>query len=279
MGGFVKLTTVMEALMVAGALSACVGNGWQASDPSGADAREGRRAGEGPGRDNPAQAVVQPPMRQVPLVVVHSEVSLQLLAKGRKIPFQRPKDCLLQSRRLEKKGELTRSDWVFVGYGLTVPALGWDHYQHRDVRGKTVVMLAGAPPIPDGAAVSSAAALNHPLERSLGHWRGKFENARRHGAVAALIVQAVPEGVPLGEGPENFDVVIANVPGESPDTLAVYGWVREKNLSAGLKRAGLRWDSLRKRAAAADFSPVALPVQGNIQWANRWQELEIAIPQ
>ncbi len=276
-----KLPKILGILGAALSLGACVGNGWSVSDTSAGAGGAGRSAGEpGPGRDERNRPPVPSPMHPVALVEVHSEVALQLLVKGKKIPLHAPEDFRLQSRRLDKKGELRRSDWVFVGYGLTVSALGWDHYRNADVRGKTVVMLAGAPPIPDGAAVSSAEALAHPLGRSLGHWRGKFENARRHGAAAAIIVaQAGKGGLAPGETPEDFDGVMANLGSDAPDPLAVFGWVPEDRLAGWLKRAGLRWETLRKRAAAADFVPVPLPVQGNFQWANRWRELELSVPQ
>ena len=269
---------VLGAMLV---LGGCVGGAWQNPEAAGA-AGQDRWQGGGPaaaGQHNQAASTVPLPMRQVPLVVVHSDVALQLSVKGKKIPLRSPEDFVLQSHRLEKKGELRHSEWVFVGYGLTVPALGWDSYRHHDVSGKTVVILSGAPPIPDGTAVSSAAALNHPFERGLGHWRSKLDNARRHGAAAAIIVHGGPEGGAIRDAAEVFDGVIASVPAEAPDTLAVYGWVPENRLVAWLRRGGVRWESLRRRAAAADFTPVSLPVQGNIQWNNRWRELEISIPQ
>ena len=268
---------VLGAMLV---LGGCVGSAWQNPEAAGSAGQERWPGGAAAaGRSERTVAAVPLPMRQVRLVVVHSDVSLQLSVKGKKIPLHSPEDFVLQSHRLEKKGELHRSEWVFVGYGLTVPALGWDSYRHQDVSGKTVVMLSGAPPIPDGTAVSSAAAFNHPLERGLGHWRSKLDNARRHGAAAAILVQAGPEGGALRHAAEAFDGVIAPAPGEAPDTLAVYGWVPENRLAAWLKRGGVRWDSLRRRAAAADFAPVPLPVLGDIQWNNRWRELEISIPQ
>lgn len=261
-------------------LGGCMGGAWQSPETAGSAGQERWPGGaSAAGQGDKAVSAVPLPTRQISLAVVHSEVSLQLSVRGKKIPLHSPEDFVLQSRRLEKKGEIRRSEWIFVGYGLTVPALGWDSYRHRDVSGKTVVMLPGAPPIPDGTAVSSAAALSHPLERGLGHWRSKLDNARRHGAAAAIIVQAGQEGGAFRNAAESFDGVVATVPQEAPDTLAVYGWVPENRLAAWLKRAGVRWESLRRRAAADDFTPVSLPLQGDIRWSNRWQELEISIPQ
>ena len=41
------------------------------------------------------------------------------------------------------------SDIVFVGYGVVAPEYGWDDYKDVDVRGKTILMLAGDPAVPD----------------------------------------------------------------------------------------------------------------------------------
>lgn len=257
-------------------LGGCMASPWQSPETSGTAGPEAWKVGAPTaGRGATALPVA---MRQVPLVVVHSDVSLLLSIKGRKMPLRSPDDFVMQSRRLERKGELHHSEWVFVGYGLTVPALGWDSYRHRDVHGKTVVMLSGAPPIPDGTSVSSAAAYSHPMERGLGHWRSKLDNARRHGASAVIIVQS-GQRADFHKAAEMFDGVIAPALAETPDTLAVYGWVPEIRFGNWLRRAGVRWDRLRRQAAAADFSPVTLPIHGDIQWNNRWGDLEISIPQ
>jgi hypothetical protein len=100
----------------------------------------------------PSKTTVTQP---VSLLLFHSTAALQLRIKGRLFTLKSPEDFILQSHRQEKSLQVPASDWVFVGYGVTVPALGLDNYQNTDVRGKTVVMLSGAPLIPDGTMVSS----------------------------------------------------------------------------------------------------------------------------
>ncbi len=221
-----------------------------------------------------------PPVRQVPLIVMHSEVALQLLIKGRKVALQSPDDFILQSRRLEKSLSLAHSDWVFVGYGVTVPALGWDSYQNQDMHGKTVVMLAGAPAIPDGVQVSSQAVLSHPVAPNLGHWRTKFDNAQRHGAAMAIILHdPKAEGMGYERLSEFQEVVMAASAGAGSDTLMAYGWMPEARVANWLKRAGLRWDVLKRKAGQANFTPIDLPIQSQLQMTNRWREMDVAVPQ
>ncbi len=220
------------------------------------------------------------PIRRISLVVLHSEATLQLLIKSRKVTLRSPDDFILQSRRLEKTLSLDNSDWVFVGYGVTVPALGWDNYQNRDMHGKTVIMLAGAPPIPDGTQVSSQAALRHPVASNLGHWRTKFDNAQRHGAALAIILHDPKiEGAGYDRLFEFQDVVMAAPAQETPETLMAFGWMPEARAVNWLKRAGVRWDTLKQKAGMANFSPIDLPIQSHLQLANHWREMDITVPQ
>ena len=223
-------------------------------------------------------AALPAPIRQVPLVVLHSEPELQLLTKGRKLALHSPEDFVLQSRRLEKSLSLDHAAWVFVGYGVTVPALGWDSYQNRDMHGKTVVMLSGAPAIPDGLQVSSQALLSHPVAPNLGHWRSKFENAERHGAAMAIILHDPKvEGVSYDELSEFQEMVmVAPAGGEA---MVAFGWMPEARVAGWLKRAGIRWDTLKRQAGAAHFSPVELPVASRLQMTNRWRDMEVSVPQ
>ncbi|HEX8233385.1 MAG TPA: M28 family metallopeptidase [Caulobacteraceae bacterium] len=65
---------------------------------------------------------------------------------------------------------------VFVGYGVAAPAFGRDDYKGLDVRGKIVVMLAGAPKAIPGE------------ERAHYGGRGKRLEAARRGAVGVITV-------------------------------------------------------------------------------------------
>ena len=226
----------------------------------------------------PSAAALPAPIRQVPLVVLHSKPELQLLTKGRKLALHSPEDFVLQSRHLEKSLSLDHAAWVFVGYGVTVPALGWDSYQNRDMHGKTVVMLSGAPAIPDGLQVSSQALLSHPVAPNLGHWRSKFENAERHGAAMAIILHDPKvEGVSYDELSEFQEMVmVAPAGGEA---MVAFGWMPEARVAGWLKRAGIRWDTLKRQAGAAHFSPVELPVASRLQMTNRWRDMEVSVPQ
>src|SRR5882724_8536231 len=63
---------------------------------------------------------------------------------------------------------------VFVGHGIVAPEYEWDDYKGVDVRGKVVVLFTG------------------PALTYYGRWTYKYEEATRHGAVAAIIIHTTP---------------------------------------------------------------------------------------
>jgi hypothetical protein len=58
-------------------------------------------------------------------------------------------DFVASSARLHPEIKINNSEVVFVGYGVVAPEYGWDDYKNVDVRGKTLLMLIGDPPIPE----------------------------------------------------------------------------------------------------------------------------------
>ncbi|MGC8989595.1 MAG: hypothetical protein ACP5MD_05690 [Verrucomicrobiia bacterium] len=50
---------------------------------------------------------------------------------------------------------MTDSELVFVGYGVIAPEYGWDDFKGVDLRGKTMVVLVGDPPVPDPSDASN----------------------------------------------------------------------------------------------------------------------------
>jgi hypothetical protein len=72
-----------------------------------------------------------------------------------------------------------RGEAVFVGDGVTAPALGWDDYAGLDAKGKITILLDGL----SGARVNS-----EPL-RAFGSLRFKIRTAREHGALGVVVLR------------------------------------------------------------------------------------------
>ena len=78
------------------------------------------------------------------------------------------------------------ADAVFVGHGIVAPEYQWDDYKGIDVRGKVVVLFTGEPPSNDPKFFTGEALTYY------GRWTYKYEEATRHGAIAAIIIHTTP---------------------------------------------------------------------------------------
>ncbi len=146
---------------------------------------------------------------------------------------------------------------VFVGYGLTLPELGWDDYAGRDLTGKIVLALKQAP----------------PWEHEKGSWgeahmpRPKAINAAAHGAAGLLLVSRADDqpGRPLNGS-------VFHGPGEQNETLPqlhVTGAVAD-DLLAG---SGSTLSELQARIdeARAPVAPLDLAATASIDVKARYQ--------
>jgi hypothetical protein len=87
--------------------------------------------------------------QEVPLAGIKSEPRMSFAVRDGTIDLKYPDDFIASSARLQPEIKINDSEVVFVGYGVVAPEYGWDDYKNVDVRGKTLLMLIGDPPIPD----------------------------------------------------------------------------------------------------------------------------------
>src|ERR1700730_5538080 len=78
------------------------------------------------------------------------------------------------------------ADAVFVGHGIVAPEYKWDDYAGVNVKGKVVVLFTNEPPSNDPKFFTGRALTYY------GRWTYKYEEAARHGAVAAIIIHTTP---------------------------------------------------------------------------------------
>ncbi len=220
-------------------------------------ADEFARMGLQPG--NPDGTYVQ----RVPLIGFHGAATASFNVKGTRQPLQIPSDLIAVSRQGLADVAVQDSDVVFVGYGVVAPELGWDDFKNVDVRGKTLVMLVGDPPVPDPTNSQSldpgtfgGAAMTY-----YGRWTYQYEIAAARGAAAAILVHETgPAGYPWDVVQSNYtrENLGIDAPGESTRHAPVDAWMtldRAKKLFAD---AGLDYDRLKGQAATRTFSPVPL---------------------
>jgi Zn-dependent M28 family amino/carboxypeptidase len=181
-------------------------------------------------------------------------------------------DYVAWTKRVAEQVSLDASDLVFVGYGVKAPEFDWDDFKGVDVKGKTIVVLVGDPPVEDAAhpgeldpSVFGGKAMTY-----YGRWTYKYEVGAELGAAGVLIVhQTGPAGYPFvvvqGKTAEQFDL-------ERPDgnagRAAVEGWITADQAHALFAMAGQDFASLEKRAARRDFHPVPLGVTASVTLRN-----------
>jgi Zn-dependent M28 family amino/carboxypeptidase len=234
--------------------------------------REFKALGLKPG--NPDGTYVQ----SVPLTGITGQAVAFYRVEDRRTDLGLPRDGVLWSRRFVPEVHVEDSEVIYVGYGVVAPEYGWDDFKGFDVRGKTIVMLVGDPPVPDP---SDPAKLDLSVFKGremtyYGRWTYKFEIAAQRGAAAALIVHETdPAGYP-------FSVVINSNTGEkfelqtadrNQGLAAVEGWITMSQAQQWFAAAHHDYDTLKRAAARRDFQPVPLGSRASIRVKNTLREL------
>jgi len=149
------------------------------------------------------------------------------------------------------------ADAVFVGHGITAPEYQWDDYAEADVRGKVVVLFTNEPPSDDPKFFTGRALTYY------GRWTYKYEEATRHGAVAAIIIHTTPTAsygwdvVRSSWGREDQQVKLAS----GAPALAFAGWITKEQGEKIAATLGKTTDELLKMADTRGFKPIPLPLR------------------
>jgi Zn-dependent M28 family amino/carboxypeptidase len=181
-------------------------------------------------------------------------------------------DYVAWTKRVVDTAGLDASDLVFVGYGVQAPEFRWDDFKGVDVRGKTIVVLVGDPPVPDPAKpgqldprVFGGKAMTY-----YGRWTYKYEIGAKLGAAGVLIVHETgPAGYPFavvqGKTTEQLDL---ETPDGNASRAAVEGWITLEQAKALFEMAGQDLDALKRKAATRAFRPVPLGVTATVSLSN-----------
>ncbi|HEX8825344.1 MAG TPA: M28 family metallopeptidase [Archangium sp.] len=202
----------------------------------------------------------------VPLVKITPDPSTRLHITGGAAPFDlaSTEDVVVWNRRLTEWVSLTESEFVFVGYGVSAPEVGWDDFKGLDLRGKTLVVLVNDP----DHGLESGDFLGRRMTY-YGRWSYKYEEAMRRGAAGVLIVHedapaGYPWGVVVGSWADHPRFDIPPAPG-SPERLALEGWITRDATGRLFSAAGLDFATLKERARRKDFQPVPLGLKASTQ--------------
>ncbi|WP_462154501.1 M28 family peptidase [Pseudoalteromonas piscicida] len=189
-------------------------------------------------------------LQEVPLVSLEADPNMTLTIGGKNYEYK--KDMVMGSARISELESIKDSELVFVGYGVNAPEYDWNDYEGLDVKGKTVVMLVNDP----GFANPDSGKFTGEAMTYYGRWTYKYEEASRQGAAGAIIIhETAPASYPWSvvenswSGPQ-FGFQKEN---NNMDRVAVEGWVTVDVAKELFKKAGLDFDTAKKKAAEGAY--------------------------
>ena len=219
-------------------------------------------------------------IQKVPLVGITTDpnVTLTFNKEDKKLTLMFKDDFVAGTMHISETVKISNSEVVFVGYGVQAPEFSWDDYKAADLKGKTLVMLVGDPPVPDRGnptqldpKVFGGKAMTY-----YGRWTYKYEIGAKLGAAGVLIVHETgPAGYPFsvlqGGGAEQFDLI---APDKNMSRAAVEGWITLDQARRLFTLAGKDFDILKKAAVSSDFKPVPFGVKASIALHNKIRTID-----
>eukprot|EP00005_Dracoamoeba_jomungandri_P000354 CAMPEP_0174256420 /NCGR_PEP_ID=MMETSP0439-20130205/5655_1 /TAXON_ID=0 /ORGANISM="Stereomyxa ramosa, Strain Chinc5" /LENGTH=569 /DNA_ID=CAMNT_0015339013 /DNA_START=5 /DNA_END=1711 /DNA_ORIENTATION=- len=157
--------------------------------------------------------------------------------------------------------DVTKSEIVFVGYGIVAKQYGWNDYEGLDVRGKTVVVLVNDPGLPwyDNEPVSDL--FEGTTMTYYGRWTYKYEEAGRQGAKAVLIVHNTKAAAyPFSVCQQSKKEIHFWLKDNHSPRADIEGWLTEDTTRNLFALCGMNFDSLRKSARERGFKAQKLPL-------------------
>jgi Zn-dependent M28 family amino/carboxypeptidase len=208
--------------------------------------------------------------QDVQLAGIKSEPRMSFMIGDKTLDLKYPDDFIASSARLQPEIKINNSEVVFVGYGVVAPEYGWDDYKNVDVRGKTLLMLIGDPPVPDPKDPSK---LDETMFKGkamtyYGRWTYKYEIAAQKGAAAAVIIHETgPAGYPYSVvrtswAKENYEI---DSPNKNMDTVGARSWITLDVAKKLLADCDRDFDVLKKTTITKEFRPVMLEAKANIE--------------
>ena len=208
--------------------------------------------------------------QEVPLAGIKSEPRMSFVVGDKTMDLKYQDDFVASSARLQPQIKIEKSDLVFVGYGVVAPEYGWDDYKNVDVKGKTLLMLIGDPPIPDPKDPSK---LDDKMFKGkamtyYGRWTYKYEIAAKKGAAAAIIIhETEPAAYPWqvvksSWSKENFEL---DNPNKNMDAVSARSWITLDVTKKLFAASGQDFNALKKLAITKNFRPVVLNAKANIE--------------
>jgi len=218
-------------------------------------------------------------IQAVPLVGITADPAMTLTFKkgGQQRILMFKSDFVAWTKHVADSAELRNSNVVFVGYGVKAPEYNWDDYKGVDVKGKTLIMLVGDPPIsdPTDPAKLDPNTFGGKAMTYYGRWTYKYEIGAELGAAGVIIVhETEPAGYPFsvvqGNVGEKFDLI---TPDNNMNRVEVEGWISLEQAQELFKMSGQDYDALKNDAATRVFKPIEFGVTASVQINNTFRTI------
>ena len=195
-------------------------------------------------------------------ITSHSPDTIRFTRSGKTLDLRFRDDIIAFSGVAEPEARVAAAEVVFVGYGIVAPEYGWDDYKGADVTGK-VVLIMNNDPEDDPKLFAGKTRLYY------GRWDYKYENAARHGAVAAIIIHTTPSaGYPWQVVQSSWTTEQFSLPDEGGPQLRVEAWTTEEASRRIAALGGQDLDALRAAAQKREFKAVPLGVTLDVALQN-----------
>lgn len=194
----------------------------------------------------------------VPLVEIAPSSDAVLTVEGKEggAAFEWGEDAVILNPQAMPDARLDRTPIVFAGYGIGAPERGWDDFAGADLRGKTVVVLAGVPdPLKDAAQLGTTSA--------------KVAEAVKRGASGFIVL--LPSDLSderwgaLVEAERRPDIQLDGKPGAP----LIEARLRETAAERLFAVSGHDYADLRAAAGKPGFRPVALGSRASVRLNGR----------
>ena len=213
-------------------------------------------------------------VQRVPLYGIRSQGTITITASGKSIPMSPAEDFVLWSNLPEKQLEVRDSDLVFAGYGVVAPEYKWDDYAGIDVKGKTVMVITGDPPVADPGdptKLDGQVFLGNALT-VYGRNGTKLETAFKHGAAAVLLVPADKPFRYVWENNARENMTLRD--GNERKQVRAQALVTTDKAAIIFAATGADFEKARAAAAASGFRAVALSARVTIRVNNQVRSFE-----
>lgn len=208
--------------------------------------------------------------QDVPLVTITpaADTSLQIDGAREPLHFRQRTEAIIWTKRPQPTVSLSKSELVFVGYGIVAPERGWNDYAGVDAKGKTVIILVNDP---DWQSKTTTGLFDGRRLTYYGRYTYKFEEAARQGAAAAFVIhQTEAAGYP-------FQVLVNTNAGakvsidssaSAGEHASVEGWLSTPAAERLFEAAGLSLSELTAAAQKPDFKAVSMKLQASTTLSN-----------